>query len=130
MRHKVGIAILLVISGICGLCISWYTHREQMPALTDNMHHPVSFVKQIAGDANAGEKIFREYCASCHSAQPIIEVHAPLINDKRVWNTKKKLGIPFLLKTTIRGIGAMPARGGCFECSDEQLKSAIQYMLQ
>jgi len=35
-----------------------------------------------------------------------------------------------LLKMTIQGVGAMPARGGCFECSDGQLKEAIIYMLK
>ena len=39
------------------------------------------------------------------------------------------LGMPVLLKLTIDGKGAMPARGGCFECSDEQLMDVIKYIV-
>ena len=34
-----------------------------------------------------------------------------------------------LFKHTDEGFNAMPARGGCFECSDRQLKLAIAAML-
>jgi len=37
--------------------------------------------------------------------------------------------MPVLLEHTSEGFGAMPARGGCFECTDEQLELAILAML-
>lgn len=122
---------LLFLSGVSGFLFSLYVHR--MPHISSremiNVHSPVSFVKQISGDKDAGRKIFYEFCVSCHSAEPVIAVNAPRINDKKKWDSYTKLGIPALLRLTIQGNGAMPARGGCFECSDEQLERAILYIL-
>jgi cytochrome c5 len=42
---------------------------------------------------------------------------------------RRQLGLDILLNITVNGVGAMPARGGCFECSDEQLRTTIRYIL-
>ncbi len=126
------IAILL-ISGLFGFLFSLYIHKSQMPQESDKVmqtfHSPATFVKQLSGDPDAGKKIFKEFCASCHAPDPIIDVHAPRVGDKHVWEPLKKAGIDALLKITVQGAGAMPARGGCFECSDAQLREAIEYMV-
>ena len=75
------------------------------------------------------KKIFQGYCGHCHSEEPIIPLGAPRIGDKKLWAALDKQGIDKLLKSTENGFGRMPARGGCFECSDAQLKQAIQYIL-
>jgi cytochrome c5 len=121
------IILLLVLSGISGFLFSLYRH--QSPDGPQVFHSPTSFVKQIQGDKDAGRKIFNEFCASCHAANPVISVNAPRIDDKRRWDAYRKLGIETLLNMTIQGRGAMPARGGCFECSDEQLKEVLDYIL-
>jgi cytochrome c5 len=59
----------------------------------------------------------------------VIDVNAPRLGDKKAWLMRQKLGLTNLLKITVNGKGAMPARGGCFECSDKQLLMAIQYIL-
>jgi cytochrome c5 len=129
----------LIVSGALGLALSLYMHPNSdtsLPSsepdvqLIQTYHSPVSFVKQLKGDPDAGRKIFKEFCSSCHAANPIIDIQAPRINDKKLWETLGKLGIPALLDLTIKGVKAMPARGGCFECSDQQLKETIEYMLR
>ena len=79
---------------------------------------------------DAGRKIFKEFCATCHAEQPLIDIRAPRIGDKAIWSALSKQGFATLLKVTIEGRGAMPARGGCFECSDAQLTETIQYILK
>lgn len=126
MKYRT-IVFLFILSGVSGFLFSLYMH----PPLDDTQlfHSPTNFVKQIQGDRDAGRKIFNEFCASCHAGEPIISVNAPRINDKNLWGIYRKLGIETLLTMTIQGRGAMPARGGCFECSDEQLREAIFYIL-
>jgi cytochrome c5 len=92
-------------------------------------HYPTLFVNQLHGDPKAGEKIYKEYCASCHAPEPIIDVRAPAMNNPKDWQSRRQIGLDNLLTITVKGIGAMPARGGCFECSDDQLKATIAYML-
>lgn len=127
------ILFILLLSGFIGFLTSLYFHHHQAQSadtqIIQTFHYPALFVKQLAGDPQAGEKIFKEFCAACHSKQPFIDVHAPKIGDKKVWVSRRKMGMPTLLKITINGVGAMPARGGCFECSDEQLRQTIKYML-
>ena len=130
-HQKLFIVILLTLSGLCGLILSLYHHLHQPPPvpIIQTFHYPATFINQLKGDPQAGEKIFKEFCRTCHDKKPLIDIKAPHIGDKHFWRSFKNGGTAILLKMTIKGVGAMPARGGCFECSDEQLRETIQYIL-
>jgi cytochrome c5 len=131
------IILLLVISGLLGFLLS-LQQQKKIPIpdnvtgdvqLIETFHYPTLFVNQLKGDPRAGEKIFKQFCTSCHGNPPIIDINAPRIGDKKIWQIRRQMGMPALMKITTMGLGAMPARGGCFECSDEQLRVTIQYIL-
>jgi cytochrome c5 len=92
-------------------------------------HHPQEFLKSIKGTKDEGSQIVQHFCASCHAAKPMIQLGAPTIAQECEWKPRVKQGIQTLFKHTAEGLNAMPARGGCFECSDEQLMLAILAML-
>lgn len=92
-------------------------------------HHPQDFLKNIAGSKNEGAQIVEHYCAMCHAEKPMIQLGAPSVGDATAWEPRIRQGVDRLIKNTNEGINAMPARGGCFECSDEQLYLAILAML-
>jgi cytochrome c5 len=92
-------------------------------------HHPQDFLKRIAGAPDEGQQIVQHYCANCHAQKPIIPLGAPRIGQASDWKLRLKQGMDILFKHTDEGFHAMPARGGCFECSDTQLKLAISAML-
>ena len=92
-------------------------------------HHPQQFLDALQHDPRAAEKIYQQYCANCHAKHPLIPLGAPRIGDKTAWQQRLRHGNAILLKHSLNGIGLMPARGGCFECSDEQIEMVIQYML-
>ena len=92
-------------------------------------HHPQEFLKHIKGAENEGEQIVQHFCASCHAPKPMIELGAPKIGQDEEWAFRFRQGIKVLLDHTEEGINAMPARGGCFECSDEQLILALLALL-
>lgn len=127
------IILLLLTSGALGFLLSYYFKKNpdysNIPTI-QTFHSPLSFVENLKGDPQAGRKIFKEFCASCHDKDPIIDLKAPLMNDKKTWTQLNKVNRSILLNRTIEGHGAMPARGGCFECSDDQLNEAIHYMLK
>lgn len=132
LRHKIAMVLLFMLSGILGFTLSWYQHKNRVPPIQtiQTFHYPALFVKQLAGDPDAGRKIFNEFCSACHAKEPAIDIHAPRIGDKQAWDARRKLGMTILLQLTIKGVGAMPARGGCFECSDKDLEQAINYLLE
>jgi cytochrome c5 len=133
---KTYIIVLLIVSGILGFVASYYSHRYINPTssapdvpVIQTFHYPATFVNQLKHDPDAGRKIFKEFCATCHDKKPLIDIRAPRIGDKAAWKVRRKMGMPALLNITIIGVGAMPSRGGCFECSDQQLRETIQYIL-
>jgi cytochrome c5 len=92
-------------------------------------HHPQEFLDSIRGSPQEGEKIVKQFCSSCHAVKPLIELGAPKIKQVKDWKPRIKQGLDKLLLHTEEGYGAMPARGGCFECSSLQLQKAIMAML-
>lgn len=81
----------------------------------------------VASAAHPGESIYQNYCFSCHN--PGLS-GAPKLGDAEAWGPRIAKGPVLLLQTTIEGIQpAMPPRGMCFDCSDEDLAAAVDYMI-
>ena len=97
--------------------------------ITAATHHPQEFLKRIAGSPDEGTQIVEHYCANCHAIKPMIPIGAPRIGQSTDWEPRLKRGFDVIFKHTDEGLNAMPPRGGCFECSDEQLKLAILALL-
>lgn len=92
-------------------------------------HHPQEFLKTISGSKNEGEQIYQHFCVNCHAKKPLIALGAPRIGVKKDWQHRLKQGLDVLFKHTDEGINGMPSRGGCFECTDDQLFAAILFLV-
>lgn len=92
-------------------------------------HHPQDFLQSIKGSKQEGSAIVQHFCANCHAPKPVIELGAPKMHEAKAWHLRLKQGRDTLLKHTEEGLGAMPPRGGCFECTDKQLELAISALL-
>jgi cytochrome c5 len=82
-------------------------------------------VATTAGGARSGEEVYNSACAACHS---IGVAGAPKFGTSE-WTDRAAKGIDSLLATAISGINAMPPKGTCATCSDDELKIAIEYMI-
>ncbi|MFT0532222.1 c-type cytochrome [Castellaniella hirudinis] len=81
--------------------------------------------KKITSDNAVGEKLYKSVCITCHSSGI---AGAPKFGDKAAWAPFVETGEDTMLKNAISGVGAMPPRGGS-QATDDELKAAIQYML-
>lgn len=98
-------------------------------ATPHEFHNPQKFAESLKQSKNQGEKVFNAYCAVCHAKNPAISLGAPRM-DTEDWKPRLKLrNVEEMLKKIDAGFNAMPPRGGCFECSDKELKAAIEFML-
>ena len=84
-----------------------------------------------AGDAasagpKSGEEIYNGSCMACHATGA---AGAPKLGDVALWAPRIATGIDAMLAVAIKGKGAMPPKGLCMACSDEELQSAIEYMV-
>jgi cytochrome c5 len=81
----------------------------------------------IAGTASAdGKKIYDTKCFTCHAASV---AGAPKLGDKAAWAPRIATGMDAMMAIVVKGKGAMPPKGTCMDCSDEDLKAATQYMV-
>jgi cytochrome c5 len=71
------------------------------------------------------EAIVNNQCAKCH--QEGLN-GAPKIGDRPAWIPRLKNGLDKLVASAIHGHGAMPARGGLPDLSDQEIRGAIVYM--
>ena len=74
----------------------------------------------------SGDQVYNASCLACHSAGV---AGAPVLGDQAAWAPRAAKGIDGLLATAISGLNAMPPKGTCADCSDQELKAAIEYML-
>lgn len=93
-------------------------------------HRPQDFLNSIAGSKTEGQQLVQHYCVTCHSEKPLISLGAPRMGHAEDWGLRLKQPRELLFKHTTEGYGAMPARGGCFECTDTQLLLAIEALVR
>ncbi|MBD9483106.1 cytochrome c5 family protein [Pseudomonas sp. PDM14] len=88
-------------------------------------------VAAVAASAGGGAKtpddIIAAHCGACHTAGVL---GAPKIGDTAAWKERAdhQGGLDGILAKAISGINAMPPRGTCADCSDEDLLGAIKKM--
>jgi cytochrome c5 len=73
-----------------------------------------------------GEYIVSTQCAKCHASGVS---GAPKIGDREAWSTRVKAGLDPLVRSAIKGHGAMPARGGMADLTDPEIRDAVIYMV-
>lgn len=73
-----------------------------------------------------GQKRYEETCHICHG--PGL-AGSPKFGDKTEWAPRIAEGIETLVKHAIQGYKAMPPKGTCMACSDEEIHKAVEYMV-
>lgn len=87
---------------------------------------PAPAATAAATDEGPGVAVYEKACIACHSTGV---AGAPKLGDKAAWEPRIAQGLDGLLATAINGKGAMPPRGTCATCSDDDLKATIEFML-
>jgi cytochrome c5 len=74
-----------------------------------------------------GQAIYQQSCQSCHAAGV---AGAPKLGDKDAWAPRIAAGMDAIMSSVMNGKNAMPPKGACMSCSDEDLTAAVQYMVE
>nr|WP_272891651.1 c-type cytochrome [Stutzerimonas stutzeri] len=79
------------------------------------------------GAARSGEDVYGKFCTACHGSGLL---NSPKTGDSAAWTARADAagGLDGLLKHAISGINAMPPKGTCADCSDDELLGAIKHM--
>ena len=84
------------------------------------------FVVSAAGAyAGADMEKYDKSCKVCHANGA---ANAPKTGDAAAWEPRLAKGMDVLVQSVANGLNAMPPKGMCFDCSDEDYKALIEYM--
>jgi len=74
----------------------------------------------------AGEKLYKSVCFACHATGV---ANAPKFGDKAAWDPYIKTGMDAMVKVAMQGKPPMPPKGGAANASEDDIRAAVQYMV-
>ena len=81
----------------------------------------------MASGPRSGSEIYTKACVACHSVGVL---NAPKFQDVADWTPRMTKGFDTVWQNAINGIGAMPPMGTCGDCSNDDIKAAIEHMIE
>lgn len=91
---------------------------------------PCAAAVQVASASSgprSGEEVYTSKCAACHATGA---ANAPKFKDNAAWAPRLAKGLETLYTNAIKGINTMPAKGLCMDCSEDEIKASVDYMLE
>ncbi len=80
----------------------------------------------------SGPQVFNEACYLCHAPPGV--PGAPLVGDRSAWEARIAQGLSVLQEHALSGFqgqaGLMPPKGGRVDLSDDEVRSAVEYMVE
>lgn len=74
-----------------------------------------------------GKAIYEGVCHTCHATGML---GSPKFGDKGMWGPRIAKGKPTLYDHALHGFNSMPAKGGNPDLLDQEVKNAVDYMVQ
>lgn len=87
--------------------------------------------EEVVAEAVDGKAVYESACFACHMAAI---AGAPKFGDPDAWAPRIAKGLDTLYANSVNGFqgeaGIMPAKGGRADLSDEQVRAAVDYMVE
>lgn len=106
----------------------------QVTAVGDEVveEEPAAVATTADTDSHPGKAVYDGLCANCHGI-PAMAAMMPQTGDVAAWGPRIEKGIDTLYDHAINGfvgdMGMMPGKGGNLSLSDDEVKSAVDYMV-
>ena len=78
------------------------------------------------GGGLSGQQIYDQYCFACHATGV---GDAPLFGNLEQWQPRIDKGFEVLVTTSLEGLKLMPPMGSCMSCSEDEMRDAVQYII-
>ncbi|GAA0856219.1 cytochrome c5 family protein [Aliiglaciecola litoralis] len=90
-----------------------------------SVHIAGAQAESASAGPRSGADIYQSACFACHGTGAL---SAPKINVAAEWAPRLEQGFDTVWQNAIKGINAMPPMGGCMDCSEDDIKAAIEHM--
>ncbi len=86
-------------------------------------------VAAASAGPRSGEDVYNAACMACHTTGA---GGAPVLGDVAAWADRIAKGTDVLYDSGVNGVAGtgMIAKGGCMDCSDEEIYAAVDYMIE
>jgi cytochrome c5 len=71
------------------------------------------------------ESTYQMSCFACHGTGA---AGAPILGDAEAWAPRMEKGMDAVMLNVVNGVNAMPPKGLCFTCTDDDLAAIVAYM--
>lgn len=124
---------IIIVALLAGLATSGLHHEPETvsPEVVAERIKPVASVAVSEGGASeakgarSGEQVVQSTCGACHTSGA---AGAPKIGDKGAWGPRIAAGQKHLFESALKGVRAMPARGGNPDLTDVEVERAVVFM--
>jgi cytochrome c5 len=90
--------------------------------------HVAGAAPAAAAGPRTGKQIYDAACVACHTSGVL---GAPKLQVAADWQPRlDEKGFEQVWKNAVNGINAMPAMGTCGDCTEDDIKVAIEYMIE
>ncbi len=84
-------------------------------------------VVEVVSGPRTGQSLYETKCTACHA---IGVAGAPKFGHAEDWEPRVSAkGMDGIFKSAWNGLNAMPPKGTCGDCTEDELKGAIEYMV-
>ncbi|MFA5631394.1 MAG: cytochrome c5 family protein [Porticoccaceae bacterium] len=84
-------------------------------------------IDATGGEPRDPEEIYNKACVTCHA---VGVAGAPKIGVAADWEPRIAQGMDVLYTHSLEGLRGMPPRGLCMDCTDDEIKSTVDYMVK
>jgi cytochrome c5 len=103
-------------------------------AITEPKSTTTGFMQEITeqrvhkGRQRSGKEVYEYRCKGCHGKNT---QGAPMPDDTFEWSNRVKKGMEVLYQHSMEGYKnyLMPPKGGCRDCSEQEVYAAVRYMI-
>ena len=104
------------------------------PAASTTAAAPVAAVVEAVAEVVAAatevaafdvETTYQMSCFACHGTGA---AGAPILGDAEAWAPRMEKGMDAVMANVVNGVNAMPPKGLCFTCTDDDLAAIVTYM--
>ncbi|MFC1236664.1 MULTISPECIES: c-type cytochrome [unclassified Vibrio] len=74
-----------------------------------------------------GPAVYNTYCTACHATGA---AGAPIKGNAEQWAPRIAQGMDVLTNHALQGFNAMPAKGSCMDCSDDEVIAAVKFLTE
>ena len=84
-------------------------------------------VAAAPAEPRSGKEVYDTKCTTCHATGVS---GAPRLGNAGEWQPRVAQGEDSLFNNAWNGLNAMPPKGLCGDCSEDEIKAAINYMVE